>query len=194
LLGAISAFELGNIAATLLILRATELLEPGRSTDHAAQLALALYTAYNLAATLISVPAGRHGDRRSPVQVLVGGTAAFGGAYVVLALTGASLPILAIGFILAGVGIGCVETAQAAAVAHLAPDGLRGSAFGMLAAVQSFGNVVASSVAGLLYTVASPAAAFAYAAALMALALVAIAPAARTSATCAESAAGTWSL
>ncbi len=71
-------------------------------------------------------------------------------------------------FGLAGVGIGCVETAEHAAVATLAPDEVRGSAFGVLAAVQSFGNVVASVVAGLLYTTSSPAVAFAYAAALMA--------------------------
>ena len=180
LLAAIGAFELGNIAATLLILRATELLTPGRSTDGAAQLALALYTAYNLAATLVSVPAGRHGDRRSPVQVLVGGTAAFGGAYVVLALTGAGLPILAIGFVLAGIGIGCVETAQAAAVAHLAPDGLRGSAFGMLATVQSLGNFAASAIAGLLWTLVSPTAAFLYAAAWMLIALAAFTATRRT--------------
>lgn len=179
LLGAIGAFELGNIAATLLILRATELLAAGRSTDAAAQLALALYTAYNLAATVISVPAGRHGDRRGPMPVLVGGTAAFAGAYVVLALTGASLPILAIGFVLAGIGIGCVETAQAAAVAHLAPDGLRGSAFGMLATVQSLGNFAASAIAGLLWTLVSPTAALLYAAAWMLVALAALAAARR---------------
>jgi MFS family permease len=173
LLGAVGAFELGNIAATLLILRATELLTPGHGEDSAAQLALALYTTYNIAATLISVPAGRRGDRRSPVQVLVGGTVAFAIAYVVLALTGASLPILAIGFILAGIGIGCVETAEHAAVAHLAPEGLRGSAFGMLATVQSLGNFVASATAGLLWTLVSPTAAFVYAATWMVLALIA---------------------
>lgn len=38
----ISAFELGNCAATLLILRATHLLSPGRSTDSATQLAIGL--------------------------------------------------------------------------------------------------------------------------------------------------------
>lgn len=124
------------------------------------------------------MPAGRHGDRRSPVGVLVGGTAAFAGAwfaYIVLALTGASLPILAIGFVLAGIGIGCVETAQASAVAHLAPDGLRGSAFGMLATVQSLGNFAASAIAGLLWTLVSPTAAFVYAAAWMLIALAAFA-------------------
>jgi MFS family permease len=173
LIGAVAAFEMGNIAATLLILRATELLTPGHGTDSAAQLALALYTVYNIAATVISVPAGRHGDRRSAVQVLVAGTAAFGAGYVVLALTGASLPLLAVGFALAGVGIGCVETAEHAAVAHLAPERLRGSAFGLLATVQSLGNFAASAVAGVLWTVVSPTAAFIYAAAWMLLALLA---------------------
>jgi hypothetical protein len=76
--------------------------------------------------------------------VLVAGTAAFGAGYLVLALTGATLPILAVGFVLAGIGIGCVETAEHAAVAHLAPERLRGSAFGTLATVQSLGNLVAS--------------------------------------------------
>jgi MFS family permease len=41
----IGAFELGNCAATLLILLATELLEPGRSHDSAITIALALYVA-----------------------------------------------------------------------------------------------------------------------------------------------------
>jgi MFS family permease len=35
----VSAFEFGNVAATLLILRATELLAPGRSQDRATQVA-----------------------------------------------------------------------------------------------------------------------------------------------------------
>jgi len=150
LLGAVLASELANIAVTLLILRATDLLTPGHGTDTAAQLALGLYIAYNIAATVISGPAGRLGDRRSPVGVLAGGTAAFAAAYVVLAVTGASLGVMAIGFIVAGIGIGCVETAEHAAVASLAPEHLRGSAFGLLAAVQSLASFAASAIAGLL--------------------------------------------
>jgi MFS family permease len=175
LLSAVGAFELGNIAATLLILRASDLLRAEYGPDRAAQLALALYTAYNIAATLVSVPAGRHGDRRRPVEVLTGGTIAFAAAYIVLALTGASMIVLAAGFILAGIGIGCVETAEHAAVAALAPENLRGSAFGLLATAQSLGNFVASSVAGLLWTLISPAAAFTYAAIWMLIALTAFA-------------------
>jgi hypothetical protein len=62
----VSAFEFGNVAATLLILRATELLAPGHSQDRATQLALGLYVAYNVAATLASVPAGQLSDRKAP--------------------------------------------------------------------------------------------------------------------------------
>lgn len=67
-----------------------------------------------------------------------------------------------VAFALAGVGIGCAETAEHAAVAAFAPAEIRGSAFGLLATVQAAGNVTSSVVAGLLYTVASPTVAFGY--------------------------------
>lgn len=168
---AVGAFEFGNIAATLLILRASDLLTPAHGSDSATKIALVLYAGYNLAATLASIPAGHLGDRRGMLRVLAGGVALFGAAYVVLAATGASVLLILVGFALAGVGIGCVETAEHAAVATLAPQSLRGSAFGLLAAVQSFGNLAASAIAGALWTLVSPAAAFAYAAAWMLVAL-----------------------
>jgi MFS family permease len=171
LMVSVGAFELGNVAATLLILRATDVLTPGHGVDEAAQIAIALYVLYNAAATVASFPAGRLGDRRGQVRVLAGGIACFALAYAGFAGVGASIPVLALCFALAGIGIGCVETAEHAAVASLAPEDLRGSAFGLLAAVQAFGNVIASGVAGLLYTVASPGAAFAFAATLMVVAL-----------------------
>ena len=171
----IGAFEIGNIAATLLILRATDLLEPGRGQDSAVQLALLLYAGYNLAATLASVPAGRLADRRGAVVVLAGGVACFLLAYVGFAATGPSIAALALCFAAAGIAIGCVETAEHAAVATLAPADLRGSAFGFLAAVQSFGNLAASAVAGVLWTVVSPAAGLLFAAAMMVIALACLA-------------------
>ena len=167
----IGAFELGNIAATLLILRATDLLSPSHGQDSAVQIALLLYTAYNLAATIASVPAGRMIDRRGAVRVLGAGVACFLVAYVGFAAAGASIAVLAVCFATAGVAIGCVETAEHAAVARLAPEDLRGSAFGLLAAVQSFGNLGASAIAGILWTLVSPAAGLLFAAALMACAL-----------------------
>ncbi len=175
LLLAVGAFEFGNLAATLLILRATELFDPGRSGDSAVQLALVLYTAYNVAATVASIPAGRIADRFGNTRVLAAGAVLFAFAYLGLALTGASFVLLSACFVAAGTAIGCAETAEHAAVANLAPDGLRGSAFGMLAALQSAGNLAASAIAGVLWTLVSPTAAFLYAAAWMLLALIGLA-------------------
>jgi sugar phosphate permease len=129
----ISAFELGNCAATLMILRATELLEPGHGS--------------NVSATVTSVAAGHASDRRTPRVVLAVGAGAFAIAYVGFTRDTTSWLALAPWFVLAGDGIGSAETAEHAAVAYAAPLDIRGSAFGLLAAVQSFGNLAASAIA-----------------------------------------------
>jgi hypothetical protein len=100
-----------------------------------------------VAATLTSLAAGR-------VSVALG-----------------NVVLVAAPFVLAGVGIGYMETAEHAAVASLTPEQYRGSVFGLLAAIQSFGNLAASGVAGLLWTVLSPQVAFVYLAAWMGIAL-----------------------
>jgi MFS family permease len=167
----VGAFEFGNAAATLLILRATDLLEPGRGHDRAVQIALLLYAGYNLAATLSSIPGGHLADRRGNLRVLALGVAAFMIAYLGFGLVGSSIAGLAVFFAAAGIGIGLVETAEHAAVAALAPEEIRGSAFGLLAATQSFGNLAASAIAGALWTLASPRIAFLYLAAWMLVSL-----------------------
>ena len=172
LLIAIALFEAGNVAGTLLILRATDALRPSMG-DAAVTAAIALYTGYNVAATLASVPAGRLVDARGARLALGGGVALFGAAYLVFAAAPSLLPMVA-AFVMAGVGIGAVETAEHAAVATLAPEHLRGSAFGLLAAIQSAGDFVASAVIGVIWTLVSPSVAFGIAAAAMALSLIAL--------------------
>jgi len=71
---------------------------------------------------------------------------------------------------LAGLGIGSGETAPSAAVASLAPGQFRGSAFGLVATVQSAGNLIASAAAGVLWSAVSPEAAFIFLAAAMVIA------------------------
>jgi MFS family permease len=174
LIAAIACFEVGNVAATLLILRATEQLTPGHGIKTATSLALLLYTGYNLAATAASVPAGRAADRfgqHGPVWVLAAGLGLFAAAYAGFAINTASLVLLAAPFAAAGIAIGCVETAQHAAVAALAPGQIRGSAFGLLATIQAVGNLAASGIAGILWTAVSPTVAFGYLTAWMLLAL-----------------------
>lgn len=179
----ITFFEIGNVAATLLILRATQQLTPDLGLDRATTLALLLYAGYNLAATLASVPAGRISDgmgKRGPQRVLFAGIVMFALAYAGFAANTSNTWLLLLPFLLAGVAIGFVETAEHAAVAAEAPDEIRGSAFGLLAAVQSFGNLVASAIAGLLWTLVSPTAAFGYLVAWMIAAAIAIALAHRS--------------
>lgn len=100
------------------------------------------------------------------------GVGLFGVAYAGFAVGGARVLALAPWFVAAGVAIGCVETAEHAAVAALAPVERRGSAFGLLAAVQSFGNLAASAIAGMLWTALSLRVAFGYLVAWMLLALI----------------------
>ncbi|MFJ9608398.1 MFS transporter [Kitasatospora sp. NPDC101176] len=98
-----------------------------------------------------SVPAGRIADRlgvRGPVLVLAAGVDALAAAYGSFTIDTAGIAMLAVPFVLAGAGIGSVETAQHSAVAALAPKDLCGSAFGLLATAQSLGNLAASTVAG----------------------------------------------
>ncbi len=171
----VTAFELGNCAATLLILRATDLFAHDHSQTSATELALVLYVLYNVAATAISIPAGRHGDRTNPIRVMTVGAVCFAAGYVWFAVGSQNVVALAPAFILAGLGIGCAETAQAAAVASLAPTELRGSAFGVLASAQSAANLGASAIAGLLWTAVSPQAAFIFLAVAMTLAVPLIA-------------------
>jgi MFS family permease len=172
----VTLFALGNVATTLLILRATGLLAgPHRSVTAATSLAVLLYAAYNAVATVSSMAGGYLLDRVGPRPVFAAAAATFSAAYLGFAFGDGTIGVVAVSFALAGVGIGLAETAQSALVAGLLPDRLRGSGFGVLGAVQAGGTLLASSVAGVLYAAVSPTAAFCYVAAWMVLSLAATA-------------------
>ena len=166
-------FELGNLATTLLILRATGLLEgDGRSATAATSLAILLYAGHNAAASIASLLGGSWIDRVGPRRVFAVGALVYVGAYVGFAAGPHSVWWIAGAFALAGVGIGCAETAESAMVALALPDRLRGNGFGLLGLVQSFGDLGASLVAGILWATISAEVAFAYAACWMALSVL----------------------
>jgi len=173
-LAPIAMFELGNVATTLLILRSTQLLHHGgRSLAAATSLAILLYAAHNACASAVAFAGGYWVDRGGPGVVFAVGALLYLLAYAGFALSWhAWLPLLA-AFLLAGSGIGLAETAESTLVAQLLPDRLRGSGFGLLGGVQSFGDFASSTVVGLLYAAASPAVGFAYAAGWMLLSLLA---------------------
>jgi len=169
----VAAFEAGNLATTLLILRATELFTPEAGLEDATTTVLLLYAVHNIVASAVSIPAGRAADRWGYPPVLILGFLSGLVAYLLFGFAAAPAATT-LAFVIAGLTIGLVETAENGAVADAAPDDLRGSAFGLLAAIQSFGNLVASGIAGLLWTIISPLAAFLFAALGMGIALISI--------------------
>jgi len=166
----VAFFELGNIATTLLILRATQLLHAdGRSLTAAASLAIIIYAAHNAFAAVVALAGGHWIDKAGPRVVFGTGAFLYILAYLGFAASFSSWVWLLVAFILAGSAIGLSETAESTLVARILPDHLRGSGFGLLGGVQSFGDFASTAVVGLLYTVVSPTAGFIYAAAWMVL-------------------------
>lgn len=171
----VALFELGNVATTLLLLRATDLLRvDGRSAAAATSLAIVLYAAHNGAATFAALGGGRLIDRAGPRLVFAGGTAVYVLAYLGFAWEQHSWGVLLGAFVLAGVGIGFAETAESTMVAVMLPDHLRGNGYGVLGLVQSAGDLGASLVVGVIWATAAPSLAFGYAAAWMVASLVAV--------------------
>lgn len=166
----VAFFELGNIATTLLILRATDLLHTGaRSLTAAASLAILIYAIHNVFASFAAIIGGRWLDRSGAKIVFGTGAFVYIIAYACFALPLHTPMLIAGAFALAGIGIGLAETAESALVAHSLPDHLRGSGFGLLGGLQSFGDFASTATVGLLYTVVSPAVGFLYAATWMVL-------------------------
>nr|WP_300144802.1 MFS transporter [Propionicimonas sp.] len=175
LLAPVGCFELGNLAATLLILRATDMLiADGRAPADAASMAILLYAGHNASAAVAAFLAGALTDRRDDPTLTFGlGAAAYVAAYGLFGLGGGTVAAAG-GFVLAGLGIGMAETAESALVALRMPASLRGNAFGVLGLTQSAGDIGATVVAGVLWWAFSPQVAFGYATAWMLASLLAI--------------------
>jgi MFS family permease len=91
----IAAFELGNMATTLLILRGTDLLHTGtRSIAAATSLAVLIYAGHNLAASFVAYGAGHWIDRAGPRLAFAGGAAAYVVSYLLFSLISAGWPLL----------------------------------------------------------------------------------------------------
>jgi MFS family permease len=167
-------FELGNLATTLLILRATNLLQADvRSLTAANSVDILLYAAHNGASTLASLVGGQLADRLSAGGVFAAGAGVYVLGYALFAWEQHQWPILLVGFLLCGISIGFAETAESTVVAHLLPEHQRSNGFGVLGLVQSLGDFGATLVAGILWSGISATVAFLYAATWMALSVAA---------------------
>ena len=165
----IGLYGLGNFSATLLILRATQLLHThGRSSADAAAVAVLLYAAHNAANAVAAYPAGVVADRVGRRPVLIAGVLLFAAACAVFALGSRHVAVLAALFVAVGASSGLVDTSGRAHAADLLDPAIRGRGFGLLGLVDGVGDLVSSVVVGVLFTVTGAAWAFGYAAILCA--------------------------
>lgn len=170
-LAGVGIFGAGDFAPTLLVLAAAQLLTPRYGAVHAGELAALFYVLRNLLYALAAFPAGALADRMDKTTLLaagyaLGGLTAFSAAAWFLAGS-ASLAALAAVFALAGVYIGIEDTLEGAIPAGLVDPAHRGTAYGLMGAVNGVGDLFASAMVGTLWTLVSPAAAFSLAGFLM---------------------------
>ncbi|MBA2360057.1 MAG: MFS transporter [Actinobacteria bacterium] len=166
-------FSLGNSSDVFLILRAHDL---GLS----ATLVILAYALYNLVYSALSWPLGALSDRVARTSVLTAGLAVFALVYLGFAVAPGSWAVWPL-FAVYGVYIAATDGVAKAWVADFVPPGAAGTAYGLFAAASGGALLLASVVAGLLWSRVSPEAPFVLGAATAACALVLIVLANRTS-------------
>lgn len=174
----VGVFGMGDATPTLLILAATQLLTPAYGFTRAAQLAGLMYVVRNATYALASLVIGALSDVMPRIRLL-----AIGYSVAVLTILGfvlafafgwTHLLFLFVLFALAGVFIAAEDTLESTITADFIPSEHRGVAMGVLGTVNGLGDFVASVTVGLLWSAASPAAAFGFAATVMALGTLAL--------------------
>jgi len=163
---AVGVFGLGNFAHTLLVFRAVKALTPRYGVVIARRAGIALYTFHNVLYAAVSYPAGVLGDRMDKRKLLAAGYALFGVMCLGFLAVDASLRGLVVLFALAGIYIGIVDGTERALAASLLPIERRNIGFGMLATVNSFGDLLSSMIVGFLWNRISFAWGFRYGGAL----------------------------
>jgi MFS family permease len=145
-------FSLGNSSDVFLILRAENL---GAGTT----LTVLAYALYNLVYASLSWPLGALSDRVPRPAVVAGGLAVYVLVYIGFALASGPWAIWPL-FVVYGVYIAATEGVARAWVADYAPEGAVGTAYGLFAAASGGALLVASVVAGVLWSQVGPAAPF----------------------------------
>lgn len=164
-LAALVLFTLGNSSDAFLLLRARTL---GLTT---LQVAL-MVVAFNVVYSLLSMPAGSLSDRVGRRRVILIGWTAYGLIYLGFALAGNGLQ-MGLLYVLYGLYYAAFEGTSRALVADIVPDSARrGTAYGVYHVVVGITAFPASALAGLLWDLFSPAAAFYFGAGMAILAAV----------------------
>jgi len=167
----VALFGVGNFATAFFTLRVVQMLQPELSRPAALAAAVGFYLAHNAVGTAVSFPAGWAADRVGKAPVLALAYATFAAACVV-GLAGHGWVAVALLALLVGAQAPVVTSVESSLSGSLVEERRLGTAYGVLNGVNGAGDLVSSIVAGALWTLASPAAAFAWGAVLCLLAAV----------------------
>jgi MFS family permease len=162
-------FGVGDFAHSMLVLRAAQLLG---ATPRAMSIAIGLYVIHNTAHAALSYPIGFLGDRIERRRLLAIAYVIAAIAAIGFAIGPHTVGLLAILFILEGAVMAAQETLDSAVATDMLPADSRGAGFGVMNATSGVGDFVSSIVVGFLWSGFSGHIAFAYSAALSALAAV----------------------
>lgn len=163
--GAGAVFTLARFSEAFLVLRA-------QASGLALAYAPAVIAAMSVVFAATAYPAGKLQDRMGARPLLLGGLGALIAADLAL-LFGRSLTAIFAGIALWGLHMGLTQGVLAALVASSAPERLRGTAFGIFGLITGLFTLIASVVAGLLWSKAGAEATFAAGAIFAAGALLA---------------------
>ena len=147
-----TVFSLGNSSDAFLILRSRNL---GLSTT----LVVLAYAAYNVVYSGLSWPLGALSDRVPRTWILAGGIAVFGLVYAGFAFAQSSWAVWPL-FAVYGAYIAATDGVARAWVGDYAPERAGGTAYGLFAAASGAALLVASIVAGVLWSHVDPSAPF----------------------------------
>lgn len=167
LITAVAVFGVGNFATAFFTLRAAQMLQPELSRPAALSAAVGFYLAHNAVGAAVSFPAGWLADRIGKVPVLASAYLIFAAACVV-GMLGHGWLAVALLALFVGAQNPAVISMESSLTSSIVEERRLGTAFGVLNAVNGVGDLVSSIVAGVLWTLVSPAAAFGFGAVLCA--------------------------
>jgi MFS family permease len=161
---AVGLFGLADFAPTLMILRATTVLEPGMGLLEASRLAAFLYLIRNIAYAMASFPIGAHSNKFSRSRYLAVGYGIAVITFVGFAFVLPSVSWFVVFFIFAGIFIAWEDTVEGIAVRDYVNEDMAGTAYGILGVVNGIGDFASSLIVGLLWTTVGASWGFGYAA------------------------------
>jgi len=154
-------FTLGNSSDAFIILRAENVGVP-------VMLIPVVYALFNLVSAFTAIPAGHLADRVGRRRVIAYGWAVYALAYLGFALVQTPW-LMWVCYAFYGLYYALTEGSSKALVAELVPEAHRGAAYGLFNASIGVMALPASLIAGMLWSTISPAAPFAFGAALAGL-------------------------